>query len=104
MDYSAEERFVRSFVVRERQERLLYELTRPKKRYDGLSRFCHTAELLLDKRRILLSGTDLYRQEAFCSFLARHGGDGRERAGRIEASCVKKQEELKPTARKSRKN
>lgn len=77
MDYSAEERFVRSFVVRERQERLLYELTRPKKRYDGLSRFCHTAELLLDKRRILLSGTDLYRQEAFCSFLARHGGECR---------------------------
>jgi hypothetical protein len=74
MDYSAEERFVRSFVVKERQERLLYELTRPKKRYDGLSRFCHTAELLLDKRRILLSGTDLYRQEAFWRFLADHGG------------------------------
>ena len=48
MDCSAEERFVRSFVVKERQERLLYELTRPKKRYDGLSRFCHTAEQLLD--------------------------------------------------------
>ena len=74
MDCSAEERFVRSFVVKERQERLLYELTRPKKRYDGLSRFCHTAEQLLDRRRILLSGTDLYRQEAFWRFLADHDG------------------------------
>lgn len=41
MDYSAEKHFVQTFIRRNRRERLLYELTTPKKRMDGVSRFCH---------------------------------------------------------------
>ena len=69
-DYEAEIRFIRSYIRKERRERLLYELTSPKKRYDGLSRFCHQADDLLDNRRILMSGTNLYRQKNFIDFIA----------------------------------
>ncbi|MBQ6986380.1 MAG: hypothetical protein IJR48_02965 [Oscillibacter sp.] len=72
MDYAEERRFVRLFVRKSRRERLLYELTNPGKRYDGLSRFCHHAGKLLDARRILLSGEDLERQAAFRGFVEGH--------------------------------
>ena len=72
MDYEEERRFVRLFVRKSRRERLLYELTNPRKRYDGLSRFCHNAEELLDAGKILLSGEDLERQAAFRAFVERH--------------------------------
>ena len=72
MDYEEERRFVRLFVRKSRRERLLYELTNPRKRYDGLSRFCHNAEELLDAGKILLSGEDLERQAAFRGFVERH--------------------------------
>ena len=72
MDYEEERRFVRLFVRKARRERLLYELTNPRKRYDGLSRFCHNAAELLDAEKIALSGEDLERQTAFRGFVERH--------------------------------
>ncbi len=48
MDYSAEERFIKNFIKKRYRERLLFELTTPKKRYDGLDRFCHQASELID--------------------------------------------------------
>ena len=51
---------------------MLYELTHPKKRYAGLSRFCHHAEDLLAKDKILSSGSNLFRQEAVLRILAEH--------------------------------
>ena len=72
MDYAEERRFVRLFVRKSRRERLLYELTNPGKRYDGLNRFCHHAAELLDAKKILLSGEDLERQTAFRTFTEGH--------------------------------
>ena len=72
MDYAEEKRFVGLFVRKARRERLLYELTNPRKRYDGLSRFCHSAAELLDAKKIVLSGEDLERQTVFRSFVERH--------------------------------
>ena len=72
MDYLTEERFVRSFIKRSRQERLLFELTSPKKRYSGISRFCHNSVDLLDPRKIRMEGEDLDRSAEFLSFVREH--------------------------------
>ena len=72
MDYEAERRFIQSYIRKERRERLLYELTNPGKRYGGLSRFCHHADALLDRSKLLMSGTNLYRQKNFLNFIAHH--------------------------------
>lgn len=70
--YENEERFVLSFVRRGRQERLLHELTNPKKRYRGLDRFCHQSSELVDPERVLIQGDDLMRGQAFVGFVAAH--------------------------------
>ena len=72
MDYSEEKNFVRSFILKERRDRLLYELTTPDKRYDGVSRFCHQAEDFLDRSKIRLSGDDLERNPDFRRFIHLH--------------------------------
>ena len=72
MDYSAEEHFVQTFIRRNRRERLLYELTSPKKRVDGVSRFCHQAREFLDPDKILLEGEDLERRPEFAQFVRQH--------------------------------
>ena len=72
VDYSAETHFVRSFIRKNRRERLLYELTTPEKRYDGVSRFCHQARDFLDPARIVMEGEDLERRSEFERFLRQH--------------------------------
>lgn len=72
MDYSAEKHFVQTFIRKSRRERLLYELTTPKKRVDGVSRFCHQAREFLDPEKILLEGEDLERRPEFAQFIRRH--------------------------------
>ena len=72
MDDSYEQHFVRSFIRKERRERLLFELTTPKKRYDGVSRFCHQAGEFLDPAKIVMSGEDLDREAAFAKFVQAH--------------------------------
>ena len=72
MDHSAEEHFVNAFIKKERRERLLSELQNEKKRYSGLSRFCHNAEDLLDPGMIIMSGKDMERLPGFADFLEKH--------------------------------
>lgn len=68
MDCSAESYFVKTYIRKERQERLLFQLTNSKKRYEGLDRFCHNSADLIDKRKIVLKGDDLDRQKDFLKF------------------------------------
>ena len=44
--------FVKNFIIKSKQDRLLYELQNSKKRQDCLGRFCHHAEDLLDMQKI----------------------------------------------------
>ena len=72
--FGAEKRFAESFIRKNRRDRLLYELTDPDKRYDGLSRFCHQARDLLDPSRIIMEGEDLERRKDFLQFIHQHDG------------------------------
>ena len=74
MDHSAEESFVKSFIRKDRRERLLLQLSSPKKRREGLDRFCHHAQDLIDPAKIVMHGEDLDRNPAFLSFVSAHGG------------------------------
>ena len=67
-----QEAFILSYVRKQRRERLSYELNSDKKRYEGLERFCHQAEDLLDPCRIILSGTDLFKRKEFLTFIEKH--------------------------------
>ncbi len=72
MDYLVEPFFVKAFIRKERRERLLYELTTPSKRYNGVSRFCHQSEEFLDPQKILMQGEDLDRRPEFKQFIKKH--------------------------------
>ena len=74
MDHSAEERFIKNFIKKRYRERLLFELTTPKKRYAGLDRFCHQASELIDPAKIYLEGDDLERCPEFREFCKKHQG------------------------------
>ena len=74
MNDSAECEFVQWYIRKAKRKRLLYELTAEAKRYDGLSRFCHQAEDLLEPSRIHLQGTDLKQDPAFLDFMRRQKG------------------------------
>ena len=74
MDHSAEERFIKNFIKKRYRERLLFELTTPKKRYAGLDRFCHQASELIDPAKIYLEGDDLDRLPEFKEFCKKHQG------------------------------
>ena len=69
MEYLNERYFVQTFIRKDRRERLLYELTTPGKRYDGISRFCHQAKGLLDPAKIIMEGEDLDRRPEFDRFI-----------------------------------
>ena len=49
MDSKIEKEFVKSYIDKNYQERLLYELGSSKKRVNALSRFSHNAETILKK-------------------------------------------------------
>lgn len=51
MSDTPEARFAAKYLRREKRERLLHELTDPKKRYRGLDRFCHHAGELIDPKK-----------------------------------------------------
>ena len=55
MERETERRFVQCFVQREKRERLLYELNEKKRRV-GVGRFCHGAEDLQIKEKIVANG------------------------------------------------
>ncbi len=74
MGYAAERYFAETFIRKGRRGRLLFELTAPTKRYEGVSRFCHGAEDLLEPSRILMQGEDLDRRPEFIRFIRQHCG------------------------------
>ena len=55
MKRETERRFVQRFIRREKRERLLFELS-GKHRREGIGRFCHGAENLLMKEKIIAGG------------------------------------------------
>ena len=57
MNYEAY--FVKQFIVRSRRDRLLYELQSRRKRRDGIGRFCHDTENLIDNSKLIVSGSHL---------------------------------------------
>ena len=69
MDYSREQSFVQKFIRKDRRRRILYELTTPEKRYEGISRFCHQAEELLQQSKIVMEGDDIVRSPEFKRFV-----------------------------------
>ncbi len=71
-DYSLEERFVKAFIRKSRRERMLYLLTTPEKRYEGVDRFCHEAGDLLDPAKIAMEGEDLDRRPEFRRFVEKN--------------------------------
>ena len=58
----AEKSFVKKFIKKEKQDRLLFELS-GKKRQHGIERFCHNAEDMIDTERIAYSGNNLLPDE-----------------------------------------
>lgn len=72
MEHTAEQYFIQNFIRKSRRDRLHFELTTEKRRYDGLSRFCHQAAELLDPARIVLSGADLEGRLDFLRFVEQH--------------------------------
>ena len=72
MNHSMEEHFVQAYIKKNRRERLLYELTNSRKRYDGLSRFYHQARELLNPALIRMEGSGLEQSPAFQEFVRQH--------------------------------
>lgn len=62
MDNEIEKKFVQQFIIKNIRERLLFELS-GKKRPNGIGRFCHNADDLLIKEKIILSGNELFHDE-----------------------------------------
>ena len=58
----AEKSFVKRFIKKEKQDRLLFELS-GKKRQHGIERFCHNAEDMIETERIVYSGNSLFPDE-----------------------------------------
>ncbi len=50
MDSSIEKNFIEKFINKQYKERLSFELASKKKRIEGIERFSHGIELLLDKK------------------------------------------------------
>lgn len=57
-----EKSFVKRFIKKTKQDRLLFELS-GKKRQHGIERFCHNTEDLIDTKRIAYSGNNLFLDE-----------------------------------------
>lgn len=57
-----EKSFVKRFIKKTKQDRLLFELS-GKKRQHGIERFCHNTEDLIDTERIAYSGNNLFLDE-----------------------------------------
>ena len=72
MENTAEQYFVQTYIKKNRRDRLFFELSAEKRRYDGLSRFCHQAGELLDSAKIIAAGDDLERRTEFLRFVKQH--------------------------------
>ncbi|MDO4415473.1 MAG: hypothetical protein Q4C20_10350 [Erysipelotrichaceae bacterium] len=69
------ESFVRTYIIREKQERLLHELNHPAKRPRAIDRFSHTSSLLLKPSKIIMKDENLSHLTEFRQFMKQHDTD-----------------------------
>lgn len=62
MSNKIERNFVEKFIVKDKRDRLLFELC-GKKRVSGIGRFCHYADEMLLKEKIIVFGNHLHYDE-----------------------------------------
>lgn len=62
MDIDVENKFIDNFVRRPFKKRLMFELS-GKKRDEGIRRFCHNANVILDLRYVYKVSKDIYHAE-----------------------------------------
>lgn len=74
MNEETEKRFIETFIVKNKKDRLLFELS-GKKRRCGIGRFSHEAQNLIKPERILCCGTDLYLDK-ITDIAKKHGVQG----------------------------
>lgn len=72
MDERKEKHFIAQFITKSRQDRLLYELSTPKKRNEGIERFCHQADDFLESKKIRIKDSNLEHLPAFLKFVQEH--------------------------------
>ena len=72
MDFETERYFVSTFIRKNRRDRVMHELTDPKKRYKGLDRFCHQTTDLIDLNKVVMKGSNLEDQPGFIMFMKTH--------------------------------
>lgn len=63
VEKQVEKNFVMTYIVKEKRERLLYELFNKKKRLSAIGRFCHTTMKYIDARKILYCGNKISQKE-----------------------------------------
>ena len=79
MNNDIEQKFVKNYIDKNYQERLLYELGSSKKRANALSRFSHNAETILKKsvsKRIITSLGDFQEKDQTVSIISLDEKDG----------------------------
>ncbi|MBR4456242.1 MAG: hypothetical protein IKS32_08455 [Solobacterium sp.] len=72
MQANQESEFIDHFILKSRRDRLMHELSDPKKRFRALDRFAHQTEKLIDPKRIRMQGSTLEAQPAFQAFVTSH--------------------------------
>lgn len=61
MDKEKELLFVKNFIIKQKRERILYELASNKKRKNAISRFCHMASDYIDIKKLFMREIFLMR-------------------------------------------
>ena len=56
MNKKIEEEFVNTYIIKNKRERILFELQNPKRREEGIGRFCHCADEMLIASKITAKG------------------------------------------------
>ncbi len=59
MEKEIEEFFVKTFIMQNKQDRILHELCHEKKRINALSRFCHRTNEHIKETKIIYFGNDI---------------------------------------------
>ncbi len=63
MENLIEKRFIDNFIKKNKRERVLYELSNPRKRKDAIGRFCHNTLEMIDEKKIIYCGKHITIEE-----------------------------------------
>ena len=63
MENLIEKRFIDNFIKKNKRERVLYELSNPRKRKDAIGRFCHNTLEIIDEKKLIYSGKTITLEE-----------------------------------------